>query len=205
MVVAANQVLRNKCYAIYFELNNGPLIVGNVVYGNTQAGIGVHFTTNAGIYNNTLVNNGTDLDVSASYNRSPYDTYGAVIVNNIFWNASSLLVNLYRYNGCNSYVYKQVDYNAYYRSSAGTPKYVVNWCNSWYGSVSSFHSGTGNEAHGIEDDGGSDPFFVNANAQNFHLRSGSPAYHRGVGLPSAAAAALGVSAGVTVSMGALQN
>lgn len=204
VVVAGNQVLRNKCYAIYFELNNGPLIVGNVVYDNQQAGIGVHFTTNAGIYNNTLVNNGTDLDVSASYDRSPYDTYGAVIVNNIIWNAGSLLMNLYRYNGCNSWVYKEVDYNAYYRSNGGSPHDVVNWCNSWYTSMSAFHSATGNEAHGIEYDGGSDPFFVNASGNDFHLRSGSPAYRRGQGLPAAAAAALGVSAGATVSMGALQ-
>ncbi len=205
VVVAANQVLRNKCYAIYFELNTGPLIVGNLVYDNVQAGIGVHFTTYAGIYNNTLVNNGTNLDVSASYDRLPYDTYQATIVNNIFWNAGSLLVNLYRYNGCNSWVYKQVDYNAYYRSNGSSPKYVVNWCNAWYSNVSAFHSGTGYEAHGIEYDNGSDPYFVNAAAGDYHLRSGSPAYHRGVGLPSAAAAALGVTPGVTVSMGALQN
>ncbi len=205
VVVAANQVLRNKCYAIYFELNSGPLIVGNLAYNNVQAGIGVHFTTYAGIYNNTLVNNGTDLDVSASYNRSPFDTYQATIVNNIFWNSHSLHVNLYRYNGCNSWVYKQVDYNAYYRSNGGSPRYVVNWCNAWYGNIWAFHSGTGYEAHGIEYDNGSDPYFVNAAAGDYHLRSGSPAYHRGVGLPSAAAAALGVTPGVTVSMGALQH
>ena len=205
VVVSANQVLRNKCYAIYFELNNGPLIVGNVVYDNTQAGIGVHFTTNAGVYNNTLFNNGTDLDVSASYDRSPYDTYGAVIVNNIFWDAGSLLVNLYRYNGCSSWVYKEVDYNAYYRSSPGNPKYAVNWCNSWYSTIGAFHSGTGNEAHGIEYDGGSDPFFVNAWANDFHLHSGSPAIKRGQGLPSNVAAILGVHAGTAVDMGALQN
>ena len=204
VVVAGNQVLRNQNYAIYFELNSGPLIVGNLVYDNGQAGIGIHFTTYAGIYNNTLVNNGTDLDVSASYNRSPYDTYQAVIVNNIFWNAHSMLVNLYRYNGCNSWVYKQVDYNAYYRSNGGSPRYVVNWCNSWYSNMWAFHSGTGYEAHGIEYDNGSDPYFVNAAGGNYHLRSGSPAYHRGLPLPTAAAHALGVTPGAAVSMGALQ-
>jgi Right handed beta helix region len=206
VVVSANQVLRNKCYAIYFELNNAPLIVGNVVYDNTQAGIGVHFTTNAGIYNNTLVNNGTDLDVSASYDRAPYDTYGAVIVNNIFWDGTgSVLVNLYRYNGCNSWVYKEVNYNAYYRSTPGSPKYAVNWCNDWYPTMWAFHSGTGNEANGIEYDGGSDPFFVDAWANDFHLHSGSPAIKRGAGLPSNVAAILGVPAGTAVDMGALQS
>jgi mannuronan 5-epimerase len=206
ITIAGNQALRNKCYAIYFELNNAPLIVGNLVYDNVQAGIGVHFTTNAEIYNNTLVNNGTNLDVSASYDRSPYDTYGAVIANNIIWNGTGkVLVNLYRYNGCSSWVYKQVDYDAYYRSNSGTPGDVVNWCNDWYTNIKSFHSGTGNEAHGIEYDGGSDPYFVNAGGGDYHLRSGSPAIGRGEALPGNAAAALGVSPGVAVSMGALQH
>jgi mannuronan 5-epimerase len=204
VTVSGNQVLRNKCYGIYFELNSGPLIVGNTVYDNGQDGIGVHFTTYAQIYNNTLANNGTDLDVSASYDRSPYDTYQAVIVNNIFWNAGSLLVNLYRYNGCNSWIYKEVDYNAYYRSTPGSPQYAVNWCNDWYATMAAFHNGTGYEAHGIEYDGGSDPFFVNAAGEDFHLSSGSPAIGRGQALPANIAAALGVSAGVAVNMGSVQ-
>jgi len=206
ITVAGNQVLRSKCYGIYFELANQVLVVGNVAHDNKQQGIGVHFTTNARLYNNTLVNNGGGVDVSASYNRSPYDTYHAVIVNNIIWSAgsSAVMANLYRYNGCNSYVYSQIDYNAYFRESTSAPRYDMNWCNTWYGSISAFHSGTGNEAHGVEVSGGTDPFFVNVNAENYHLKSGSPAYRRGVGLPADAAAALGVSAGVTVSMGAMQ-
>jgi parallel beta-helix repeat protein len=204
ITIVANQVLRNRCYAIYFELTDGPLVVGNVVYNNVQAGIGIHFTTNARLYNNTMVNNGTDMDVSASYNRSPYDTYHATIVNNIFWNAGHLQLNLYRYNGCNSYVYTEVDYNAYYRSNGGSPQYVVNWCNHWYSNISYFHA-TGNENHGIERDGGSDPYFVNVGSGDYHLRWGSPLIGKGQGIPSDAAAALGVPAWTTINIGALQQ
>ena len=204
ITIAANQVMRSKAYGIYFELTNGPLIVGNVAHDNHQAGIGVHFTTNARIYNNTLVNNGTDLDVSASYARAPYDTYNAVIANNIFWNStSSMLVNLYRYNGCNSWVYSEVDYNAYYRPSGSPARYVVNWCNAWETNITPFRT-TGNESHGMEYDGGSDPFFVNVAGGNYHIHAGSPAIGRGQGLPSDAAAALGVKAGTAVNLGALQ-
>jgi mannuronan 5-epimerase len=204
VTIVGNQVTRNKCFGIYFELNNGPLIVGNYVYNNVQAGIGVHFTTNARVYNNTMVNNGTDLDVSASYNRSPYDTYNAVIVNNIFWNAGSLMSNLYRYNGCSSWVYKEVDYNAYYRPSGSRSRYVVNWCNRWYATIGAFHSGTGNEAHGIEYDGGGDPFFVSETSGNFNLHSGSPAIRRGQGVPDDVAAALNVRPWTAINMGAAQ-
>jgi parallel beta-helix repeat protein len=204
IVVVGNQVLRNKCFAIYFELNDGPLIVGNIVHDNVQAGIGIHFTTNARIYNNTLVNNGTDLDVSASYNRHPYDMYHATIVNNLIWNAGRLMVNLYRYNGCNSWVYTEVDHNAYYRPSGSSSHDVVNWCNHWYTSVSAFHHATGNEAHGVERYGGSDPYFMNMRGGDYHLRWGSPAIGRGQGLPSDAAAALGVRAWTTINIGALQ-
>ncbi len=203
ITVVRNTVLHNKCYGIYFELANSEIIAGNVVHDNAS-GIGVHFSANAKVYNNTVVNNGTNLDISASYNRSPWDTYHAVIVNNILWNANRVLSNLYRYNGCNSWVYSEVDYNAYYWPSGSPARYMVNWCNSWYSWIGSFHSGTGNEVHGLQYSGGSDPFFVNVWGGDYRLHSGSPAIRRGQPLPSDVAAALGWSAWTPVSMGAMQ-
>jgi parallel beta-helix repeat protein len=202
--IARNTVLESQCYGIYFELANGALIVGNVVHNNTS-GIGVHFSANARIYNNTLVNNGTNLDVSASYRRSPYDLSHAVIVNNLLSSASRMMANLYRYNGCNSWVYSAVDYNGYYRPWRSPARTEVNWCNHFYQTMSAFHHGTGREAHGQEYEGGGDPFFVNAWRGDFHLHRGSRAIHRGQPLPSDAARALGVRAWVPVNLGALQN
>jgi parallel beta-helix repeat protein len=199
--IVQNTVLRNKCFGIYIEISSGVIIAGNVVHDNVS-GIGVHFTKYAKVYNNTLVNNNTHMDISASYNRAPYDLYHTYIVNNLMGPAHSLMSNLYRYNGCNSTAYSEVDYNGYYRSSTSAPKNEVNWCNSWYTKASSFHSARGYEAHGLEIDGGGDPFFVSVSGGNFRLHSGSPAIGRGQPLPSDVAAALGVHPGVRINMGA---
>ncbi|SRR5579883_92843 len=203
ITIANNTVLNNQCFGIYFELASGALVVGNIVHDNTS-GIGIHFTRYARLYNNTLVNNGTNLDVSASYYRPPWDLYHTVIVNNILWNARSMLSNLYRYNGCNSTIYSEVDYNAYYRPSGSSAHTAVNWCNRFYGTATSYHYGTGYEAHRLDYNGGGDPFFVNVWGGDYRLRWGSPAVRRGQGLPSDAASALGVRAWTSVNMGAIQ-
>jgi parallel beta-helix repeat protein len=202
--VVGNQVLRSTSYGIYIEQGNGIIIAGNIVHDNTD-GIGVHFTQNASVYNNTVTNNGLDLDISA-WDVQANDLKNAKIVNNLIWNArTSLMVNLYRAAGCNSTVYSEVDYNGYYRPSGTAAKNAVNWCNDFFTSISAFHAKTGYEAHGIEIDGGSDPFFVAIWSENYHLHSGSPAINRGQPLPTNIAAALGWRAGIPVSMGAVQD
>ena len=201
--VVGNQVLRSASYGIYIEQGNGIIIAANIVHDNTD-GIGVHFTENASVYNNTVTNNGLDLDVSA-WDVQANTITNAKIVNNLVWNAkTSLMVNLYRAAGCNSTAYSEVDYNGYYRPSGSTAKNAVNWCDDYFTTISAFHSKTGYEAHGLEIDGGSDPFFVNIWSEDFHLHSGSPAINKGQPLPSNIASALGWRAGIAVSMGAIQ-
>jgi len=203
--VVGNQVLRSACYGIYIEQGNGIIIAANIVHDNTD-GIGVHFTQNASVYNNTVTNNGLDLDISAWDSQPAHDLKNAKIVNNLIWNArTSLMVNLFRHDGCNSSVYSEVDYNGYYRPSGSAARNAVNWCNAYYTSIGAFHSKTGYEAHGLEIDGGSDPFFVGIWSENYHLHSGSKAIKAGQPLPANIAAALGWRAGVPVSMGAVQN
>ena len=118
---------------------------------------------------------------------------------------TAIMENLYRYNGCSIAIYKQVDYNAYYRSAGSVAKTEVNYCNDFYTTMTAFHAGRGYEAHGLEIDGGADPFFVNAGLENYHLHAGSAAIGRGEPLPANIAAALGWRAGVKVSLGSLQN
>jgi len=203
--VTNNQVLRSLCYGIYIELGNGIIIAGNVVHDNTD-GIGVHFTENASIYNNTVTNNGLDLDVSAWDSQPAHDITNAKIVNNLIWNAKTkLMVSLFRADGCDSTAYSEVDYNGYYRPAGSPATDIVNWCNALYTTVGAFQSKAGYEVHGIEVDGGSDPFFVSIWTENFHLKAGSKAINAGQPLPANIAAALGWRAGVPVSMGALQN
>jgi parallel beta-helix repeat protein len=202
--VVGNQVLRSASYGIYIEQGNGIIIAANIVHDNTD-GIGVHFTENASVYNNTVTNNGLDLDISA-WDVQANTIENAKIVNNLIWNGStSLLVNLYRAAGCNSTAYSEVDYNGYYRPSGSAAKNAVNWCNDFFTTIGAFHSKTGYEAHGLEIDGGGDPFFVAIWSENYHLHSGSPAINRGQPLPTNIAAALGWRAGIPVSMGAVQD
>jgi parallel beta-helix repeat protein len=202
--VVGNQVLRSASYGIYIEQGNGIIIAANIVHDNTD-GIGVHFTENASVYNNTVTNNGLDLDISA-WDVQTNTITNAKIVNNLIWNAkTSLMVNLYRAAGCNSTAYSEVDYNGYYRPSGSAATHVVNWCNDFFTSLGAFHSATGYEAHGFEIDGGSDPFFVAIWSENYHLHSGSRAINAGQPLPSNIAAALGWRAGIPVSMGAVQD
>jgi parallel beta-helix repeat protein len=202
--VVGNQVLRSASYGIYIEQGNGIIIAANIVHDNTD-GIGVHFTENASVYNNTVTNNGLDLDISA-WDVQTNTITNAKIVNNLIWNAkTSLMVNLYRAAGCNSTAYSEVDYNGYYRPSGSAATDAVNWCNDFFTTVAAFHSATGYEAHGFLINGGSDPFFVAIWSENYHLHSGSPAINAGQPLPSNIASALGWPAGVPVSMGAVQE
>ena len=84
--VVGNQVLRSASYGIYIEQGNGIIIAANIVHDNTD-GIGVHFTENASVYNNTVTNNGLDLDVSA-WDVQANTITNAKIVNNLVWNAA---------------------------------------------------------------------------------------------------------------------
>ena len=204
-MVSANQVLRNKCYAIYFELNNGPLIVGNVVYDNTQAGIGVHFTTNAGIYNNTLVNNGTDLDVSASYNRSPYDTYRRRDRQQHLLGLGSLLSTCIATTGATAGCTSRWITTPTTGPHRGTPRYVVNWCNSWYTTSGRSTAARATRRTASNTTMGVIPFFVNAAGGDSTCTRGARPISRGQGLPSNVAAILGVTRGVGRNMGALQH
>ena len=147
--IVGNQVLRSACYGIYIEQGNGIIIAGNVVNGNTD-GIGVHFTQNAYVYNNTVINNGLNVDLSA-WEVQTNDLKNVKFVNNLVWNAStSLMVIFYRAAGCNSATYSEVDFNGYYRPSGSAAKNVVNWCNDYFATLSAFHSKTGYEDHGLE-------------------------------------------------------
>lgn len=84
------------------------------------------------------------------------------------------------------------DYQAYYRSSAGSPANLVTWQTtastvSAYTTLAAFKAGVaGREANGVERSGGSThPFFVNYAAKNFTQNTGnSDVWGRGATLPS---------------------
>ncbi|UYZ63732.1 malectin domain-containing carbohydrate-binding protein [Hymenobacter weizhouensis] len=67
-VTVVNNIARyNKSIGLFYEVSRGGLFAGNVVYGN-GAGIKISGSSGVGIFNNTLVENSVNLDIS-DYNR----------------------------------------------------------------------------------------------------------------------------------------
>jgi parallel beta-helix repeat protein len=198
--IISNQVLGNEGNALQIEVSSGAIIAGNIVYGNTGNATYISFTKGVTLANNTFVNNAIQVDVSAWESR-PADPLGSeVVINNLLWGGTAAIQsNLYNYDGCSG-LFTEVDYNGYYRPTGSPAVTQVNYCNDMFTTMGAFHTGTGFEAHGLAVSGGSDPWFVDAADNNFHLRVALP----GQVLPSAVAQALGWTVGAPVSRGAEQ-
>ncbi|UYZ63733.1 right-handed parallel beta-helix repeat-containing protein [Hymenobacter weizhouensis] len=223
--VVGNVARRNTAFGIFFEISRGCLIAGNVCVGN-GVGIGVANSSDARLYNNTLVSNNKALLIKED-NRTPtpgelaagasYLTRRTVVKNNILADANSgILFDTYR--ACSDTAKAMItalDYNAYYRAAASQPATLVKWnvpqtsrnCHTFHAALPAFAGATGFEGKGFELSGAPNPFFVNPAADgagDYRLKGGSsnPAHRRGQPLPQDVARLLGVPAGVPVDLGA---
>jgi hypothetical protein len=212
-----NVVRNNDSNGIQYEISGNALIAGNWVYGNAW-GVYVLESNKVDVWNNTLVRNSRDLYVlegrrSSSDTRIPQHIGDITARNNILSLGDDTTKSLLGVQDANKQWTAEelgvsTDYNAYHRAVASTPKWVVTWANYPSGNLvfttlDAFTAATGQEAHSVEVASASDPFFVDAANGDFHLRAGSPAAGKGVGLPSRVAYALGVAPGVPVDLGAL--
>ncbi|MBW4062183.1 right-handed parallel beta-helix repeat-containing protein [Candidatus Saccharibacteria bacterium] len=223
-----NTVHGNGGGGILYEISDTGIIASNLVYNNGAAGIRVA-SAHTKIYNNTIVNNNTAGTYQGNlwiYDdpRSPSnpdtgntgasavgpDTTGLEYANNILSGSG----RLNQYQGATGSTntepdtfFDLLDYNAYWQSG-GSSQVLVHWVNAASGTTDYTSAGALSaahpplDAHSIDIAGGSEPFFTNAAAGDYTLRSGNQA-GTGTAIPSDVLAALGLSSGSNVPKGAI--
>ncbi|GMX66123.1 right-handed parallel beta-helix repeat-containing protein [Paenibacillus elgii] len=166
---------------------SGVTIRNNLVYGNRYTGIAMGgydtkrgSTVNCIVVNNTLYKNDTK-NLGGGQLLLQYDTQNNIVKNNIMVAGASniLIYNEYTKNSGNV-----VDYNLYF-APGGNSNATWTWKNKEYTGFAAYKSGTGNDAHSKF----ADPGFVNASANNFHLKVTSPAINAGSTEPAIIGAA----------------
>jgi parallel beta-helix repeat protein len=224
--IVRNTVRRNRIFGIFFEISRGAIIASNLVVDNNSPGIAVANSSDAKIYNNTLVGNPKAVFVKED-NRKPtpaeiehgatYTTIRTIIRNNILSDASSgWLLDTSKYTCVDTTpMIDELDHNVYHRTSTSETRYIARWaptatktatgCSTpSYATLADFQAASGLATNGIElANVATNQLFVDRASGNYRLVAGSPAIGSGVALPEDVAAALGVQAGVPVDRGAL--
>lgn len=197
---------------IQYEISDHAIIASNLMIGAAFAGIRIGGDSSyIQFYNNTMINNVQNLYILRD-SRTQYPTDSIICMNNILWGCASGAPNMVETQDISGSPETSeqmgivLNYNGYYKTGSSVPPTLVSWgegaSQSNYASVSAFNSARGQEASGLEVDGGSDPFFVGGG--DYHVRSGSVASNSGTPLPPAVAAAMGLPAnGNSVDLGIL--
>jgi hypothetical protein len=98
---------------------------------------------------------------------TPTDTHDFVVKNNLIYNSDYLEIDLGGSGNWKGHI--DIDYNLYYKGGAN----IIAWNGTTYQNLVNYQSGTGREAHGIQNTNGS--VFNNAVAGDYRPLAGSPA------------------------------
>jgi parallel beta-helix repeat protein len=207
--IVHNALQDNDTIGLLVELSSGSVIAGNWASGNRSAGITITESSQIDIWNNTLADNGFDLQL-IDWTR-PQTINGVTIRNNVMYSSGLpqqlLIVRDYTNQLTAAQMNVTADDDAYCRVDPTFPTHMIAWAAGpildLYDSVAQFTSATGNEVNGLACDGASaDPMFADAPNHDWHPAAGSPLAQGGVPLAPNVAAALGQPAGATIGIGA---
>lgn len=208
-----NVAHNNGGAAIFYEISNNGIIAGNLIYDNGEVGIRVA-SDNTKVYNNTIVNatrhdiwiyddnrDGGTTGVSGSLGPN---TQNVTVANNILYGPSA---TTFKASGKQTMptTYLTSDYNSFYRPTTSQFLYniMINGTETFFKSLSALRvSQPKLEANSRDITDGSNPFTDMVN-KNYIIRSNAAEYNASTPIPSDVAAAMGVAAGATPSLGAV--
>lgn len=219
--IVRNLVRNNGQHGIFYEVSSSGIIASNLLVNNMDKGIMIASATTK-VYNNTIIVNqalsaraqGIMTYDDGRYPGNPVDvgpnTSGVEIVNNVLSGPKGVLMLATDGAGANTTkaadYFTKIDHNAYHHNPG---EKIFNWYNAnpnsgkYFTSVAEFRAHTNFDQQGLDFAGGADPFFTNAAGGDFSARRGSAIQGSGSPLPADVAQAVGVTAGTTVSRGAL--
>ena len=224
--IVGNQAHNNQSYGILYEISSDAIIAGNVVSGNEDGGIGLSNASQVQVFNNTLADNETNIAVldDSRVNSDPNEvaqgitwiTDEVVLKNNILSNTDGAepLILVRDFNSVPIQdaddMIDGTDFNAYYRTVSSSPTVLAEWWRgvtiNEYNDLAAFQAATGQEASALGiDDVASHPFFKDETNGDYRLLESSVGRGVGDSLPVDVASALGLTAGVSVDVGAIQS
>lgn len=219
--VVSNEIERNTTTGMHLEISGHLKVVDNLVADNLTSGVRIAESNEVDVWNNTLVRNKQNLDVidgprlaknTSTPGHDPrrgvdpqvtWMTSGVRLRNNLVINGRSGTVSLLgvedgtRSKRGGDMVWS--DYNAFFRTSGASPKWVVNWAN--YGSspsmlvfndLKALKAKVWKEPNGLDVVSSGNPFLVSESSGDYRTAVGSPGNGRGRALPKAIADAVGL-------------
>lgn len=214
-----NYLSGNGRAGIMYEVSDTGIIASNVTVNNAT-GIRVA-ASHTKVYNNTIYKDTSDRDIWIYDDPRAYgvdgwtdvgpDTSDVSIVNNVVASTTPILVRGGQSTGQTSPqtagFFSAVNYNVYWRMNT-TGQTLWGWIypggENYYASTTALNTAHPPfEANSIDLKGGSDPFFVDAAAGDYTIKSSSTAYHSGTTIPADVMQALGLSSGTGYSRGAI--